>query len=170
MPATVPIADVLCAIDFSETSERAARLAADLAAATGAHVHLVHVLPLPTPSMPMPELGLGPQEAFLPPTDRLATDAREALLRLAVDLGLDDAGVHVVIGAPATEIVRLARELGVGMIAMGTHGRTGLAHLLLGSVAERVTRVAHLPVLVVPARDRRAGARSSEPAEDQNDA
>jgi nucleotide-binding universal stress UspA family protein len=162
VPASAPIHAVLCAVDFSETSERAARLAAAIAGATGARVHLMHVLPLPMPSMPVPELGLAPQEAIMPPMDRLGSDARESLLRLATDLGLEDAGVHVSMGSPASEIVRLARELDVGMIAMGTHGRTGLAHLLLGSVAERVTRFAHLPVLVVPSPEQhRHGAQKS---------
>lgn len=156
----IAVSEILCPIDFSPSSEHAARFAAALARAIGARLHLAHVLPVPMPSMPMPELGLGPQEAMLPPTSRLTSDAREALLRLAADLRADHAGIHVVTGSPATEIVRLARELGVGMIAMGTHGRTGVAHLLLGSVAERVTRAAHLPVLVVPAADPRHRAPS----------
>lgn len=151
MPA---VHNILCPVDFSAPAERAARFAADLASGIGAHLHLAHVLPLPMPAMPVPELGLAPQEAILPPTARLSTDARDALFRLAGDLGID-AGVHVVSGTAAREIVSLAEELGVDLIIMGTHGRTGLAHLLLGSVAERVVRTAHLPVLVVPAHDRR---------------
>ncbi|MDQ3030986.1 MAG: universal stress protein [Myxococcota bacterium] len=153
------VTDILCPIDFSPSSERAARFAVDLATGMRAQLHLAHVLPLPMPSMPVPELGLMPQEAILPPTARLSTDARDALFRLAGDLGVD-AAVHVVSGTAAREIVTLAEALGVGMIVMGTHGRTGLAHLLLGSVAERVMRTAHLPVLVVPAHDRRGRADS----------
>lgn len=55
----------------------------------------------------------------------------------------------VVDGVPDEEIVRLARQLKADLIVMGTHGRTGLAHMLLGSVAERVVRLAPVPVLTV---------------------
>lgn len=55
----------------------------------------------------------------------------------------------VVDGVPDEEIVRLARQLKADLIVMGTHGRTGLAHMLLGSVAERVIRLAPVPVLTV---------------------
>lgn len=57
--------------------------------------------------------------------------------------------VDVATGNPADAIVRVARERGVHLIVMGTHGRTGLQHVLLGSVAEKVVRLAHCPVLTV---------------------
>jgi len=53
-------------------------------------------------------------------------------------------------GVPHVEIVRLAGEIGADLVVMGTHGRTGLQHVLLGSVAERVVRSSPVPVLVVP--------------------
>ncbi len=147
------VSDVLCAIDFSPASERAARFAGDLVRGTGARLRFAHVVALPAPSLPMPELGFAPQEVLIP-SERLVSDAREGLLRLAHDLCVE-AEIHVVVGSAASEIVRLAEELGTQMVVMGTHGRTGLAHLLLGSVAERVMRHVHVPVLVVPAHDRR---------------
>jgi nucleotide-binding universal stress UspA family protein len=57
--------------------------------------------------------------------------------------------IKVGVGKPAEEILRLAREEGIDLIVMGTHGRTGLRHLLLGSVAEEVTRHAPCPVFAV---------------------
>jgi nucleotide-binding universal stress UspA family protein len=57
--------------------------------------------------------------------------------------------VNVAVGTPAEEILRVAREEKVDLIVMGTHGRTGLRHLLLGSVAEEVTRHAPCPVFTV---------------------
>lgn len=143
------VRDILCAIDFSPTAERAATFAAELAAGLGAHVHLAHVLPIAMPTMPMPEIGVAPQEVIAPPSAQLAEDARRALGRLADDLGLEPR-LHVVTGSASREIVRLAREIGADAIVVGTHGRTGLAHMLLGSVAERVVRTSSVPVLVVP--------------------
>jgi universal stress protein A len=64
--------------------------------------------------------------------------------------------VQVIVGRPATEIVRVAREQRVDLIVMGTHGRTGLRHLLLGSVAEEVTRQVPCPVFTV-----RIGAKAA---------
>jgi nucleotide-binding universal stress UspA family protein len=61
-----------------------------------------------------------------------------------------DAQLHLRPGHPVTEIVAMAEELHVDLIVMGTRGRTGLAHLVLGSVAERVTRTAPCPVMTVP--------------------
>lgn len=144
------IASILCPVDFSSCSEAAARLAASLARDVGADVHLLHVLPLPLAPMPVAELGLAPQEVVVPSyaTD-LDRDARSALRRLATDLCLEP-HVHVTVGSAAREIVRIAEAMSAGMIVLGTHGRTGLAHWLLGSVAERVVRTAHVPVLVVP--------------------
>jgi nucleotide-binding universal stress UspA family protein len=57
--------------------------------------------------------------------------------------------VHIAVGKPAEEIVRVAQEEGVDLVVMGTHGRTGVRHLLLGSVAEDVTRHAPCPVFTV---------------------
>jgi nucleotide-binding universal stress UspA family protein len=57
--------------------------------------------------------------------------------------------VNVAVGKPAEEILRVAREEKVDLIIMGTHGRTGVRHLLLGSVAEAITRAAPCPVFTV---------------------
>jgi nucleotide-binding universal stress UspA family protein len=56
-------------------------------------------------------------------------------------------------GTPATQILRYTEEADIDLIIMGTHGRTGLAHIVMGSVAEHVLRHAARPVLTVPSRD-----------------
>jgi universal stress protein A len=146
--------DILCGIDFSRSSESAARAAADLARITGAQVHLAHVVPLSMPALSVPEMGFAMASAVAPPNEQLTHDADAALARFALALGIP-AARHVLIGAAAPELVRLAHELRAGVIVMGSHGKTALAHLVLGSTAERVIRHADVPVLVVPSPDRR---------------
>lgn len=146
------VSSILCPVDFSPCSEAAARLAASLSRDLGADVHLLHVLALPLAPMPVAELGLSTSEVVPPTFARdLDRDARAALRQLASDLCLEP-HVHVTIGSAAREIVRVSDSIGAGMIVIGTHGRTGLAHWLLGSVAERVVRTSRVPVLVVPER------------------
>ena len=76
----------------------------------------------------------------------------EALTRLQdliPDTGRGTWDVAVATGQPADAVVRVAQERGVDLIVMATHGRTGLQHILLGSVAEKVVRLAPCPVLTV---------------------
>lgn len=136
----------LVAVDFSEYSERALAFAEDLAASLGASIHLVHVYPLAAyvapPMTPAPVL-VGQfreqsEQAF-----------REYLTRVRKEHGVPFEGT-LAEGVPHEEIVKVAKSLGADLIVMGTHGRSGIEHLLLGSVAERVIRVAGIPVLTVP--------------------
>ena len=71
-----------------------------------------------------------------------------------------EAVVHVRVGTPAEEILTLAREFDAGLIIVSTHGRKGLAHVVLGSTAEKVVRLAHCPVFVVKENHAHAGASS----------
>lgn len=142
--------EILCPVDFSDTSERAIAYAARVARALGGRVRLAHVVPIPVPAVPVPEIGFS-QELVTMPSEQLLRDARASLARLAQQHDLVDPALEVVTGSAPREILRIARESGASMIVMGSHGRTGLAHLLLGSVAERVMRGAHVPVTVVPA-------------------
>jgi nucleotide-binding universal stress UspA family protein len=80
----------------------------------------------------------------------LVRDATERL-RGIVPSDATNVVADVRAGNPAREIVAAARELGVDVIVMGTHGRTGLSHALMGSVAERVVRLAPCPVLTLRA-------------------
>jgi len=149
------ITRILVPSDFSESSDAALEYARMLADRFGASLHLVHVL-----HEPLLAEGLA-AEAFMsePPAIRagLVDDARAHLSQRATGTSSAD----VVFGNAATRIVESAARLGVDLIVMGSHGRTGLAHLLLGSVAEAVARTALCPVLTV--RTKQTLARSSTP-------
>ena len=120
---------ILFPTDYSEVSAAAGRAAAELARHFKARLHVVHVVP--------PVTDPGPAES---------------LPSAVADLGRGlDVVSSVVHGRPAREIVAYAARHGIGMIVMGTHGRTGVSRALLGSVAESVVRRAGCPVLTVPA-------------------
>ncbi|MDT0630853.1 universal stress protein [Rubrivirga litoralis] len=149
----LPFQTVLCALDFEPGSERALVQAADLAERAHAALHLVHVNPLfrarlaPTPG--------DPGAAFQERVERFVNGA----------LGADDAfgvlapALHETRGqAPADGIVGRAADVGADLVVVGTHGRGGLGHLLLGSVAAETLRRSPVPVLVVPDRAEPPGA------------
>jgi nucleotide-binding universal stress UspA family protein len=137
---------ILCPVDFSPSSERALDFAVDLAKALGAELDLLHVYQLPVYALPDGAMMAGPEF-----TTRVTTESQRALTELCESRA---SGVttktHLIEGIPYREIVRMGEDLGVGLIVVGTHGRTGLRHLLLGSVAERVVRSAKVPVITVP--------------------
>ncbi|MBI3962065.1 MAG: universal stress protein [Deinococcus sp.] len=129
---TVPLAAhpklphlILVATDFSPSARRALEYARLLASATGAELAIVHVL------------DEGRRES--------QENAYNLLTQLAHDLS--DRRRLVVGGKPALEILELATDLHADLIAIGTHGRTGLARLIFGSVAEPVVRHSLVPVL-----------------------
>lgn len=137
---------ILCPVDFSPSSERALDFAVDLAKALGAELDLLHVYQLPVYALPDGAMMAGPEF-----TTRVTTESQRALTELCESRA---SGVitktHLIEGIPYREIVRMGEDLGAGLIVVGTHGRTGLRHLLLGSVAERVVRSAKVPVITVP--------------------
>jgi nucleotide-binding universal stress UspA family protein len=136
---------LLVAVDFEEASRRAVDLAKELAAPLGATIALVHVYELPVYTYP----GLEP--SILPGFHHeVTTAARRALESFCQGVGIEDAALRE--GDPVTEILAYARERKAGLIILGTHGRTGLAHALLGSVAEKIIRQSEIPVLTVRAQ------------------
>jgi nucleotide-binding universal stress UspA family protein len=137
------IKTILHPTDFSRPSEIAFRLACSLARDYGARLVVVHVH-VPPMSMAEAITHLEPEnykEELWKKFHRL--EASEPRIR---DLRVDAKFVE---GDPADEILRLAREIKPELIVMGTHGRTGLARLLMGSVAEEVVRKSPYPVLTV---------------------
>lgn len=153
---------ICCAIDLSETSRVAMRQAADLARALGAELDLVHA-PVRLPGAPemlafgAPEVQAGEAEQL-----RRTVSAWEA--EATQRSGAPVAAV-VAPGDAAAEVLRHAATRGAGLIVVGTHGRTGVKRLVLGSVAERIVREARIPVLV--ARERvRPGVGAGEPDRD----
>jgi universal stress protein A len=136
---------ILCPIDFSETSRVALQEAAGLAQRFGAELTLLHVHEPPGPA----------SETLVSPPELFEQAVREMERKLASWKAeaerLSSTTVHtaVVSGPVAAETLRFARENGFDLLVMGTHGRSGLRHLVIGSVAEKVIREAHCPVLVV---------------------
>ena len=139
------IQHILVPTDFSPYAEQALDYAIALAKRLQARVTLIHVI--------SPVLwGTGDVPAAPPPTYCEAIEAEvqqgiEAALKRVRAAGLEGQTL-VAYGAPFDRIITTARDQGVDLIVMGTHGRTGLPHLFLGSVAERVVRLAPCPVLV----------------------
>lgn len=159
---------MLVPTDFSAPANQALGYALEEATLHRAKVTLLHVLALHadtdvyyvTGSPEPPSLGRadptgGGRVRARPlsePTVVRNDPSEEALTRLQ-DL-IPDAGrgtwdVAIAVGHPADTVVRVARERNIDLIVMGTHGRTGLQHVLLGSVAEKVVRLAPCPVLTV---------------------
>jgi len=140
---------ILVPVDFSAASRAALWRAGELATALGATVELLHVVDLPRPSHVISE-GHVP----LPPEYRqdVLRDT-ESHLKDWLETAMIPATFHRALGEgkPFVEIVKYAREHGVDLIVMGTHGRGGMAHLLLGSVADKVIRTAPCPVMTVRA-------------------
>ncbi|HEY1304321.1 MAG TPA: universal stress protein [Vicinamibacterales bacterium] len=142
---------ILVPTDFSETADAALAYAKTLAAKLGASLHLMHVFQDPGAAIPFV-----PETYAPPPPDMRERALAEAWDQLHDRLDSEEhkrfAGTRAVVeGLAALEIVRYAEHHGIDLIVMGTHGRRGIAHLFLGSVAEHVVRTAKCPVLTVGA-------------------
>jgi universal stress protein A len=139
---------ILIPTDFSPCADKAMQYGCTLAARLGAQVLLLHayVVPMyPTPE----EAMMGPDRNTL--SERMRDEARDGLEASRQRLAPPGLAVEVrtAEGMPAEAISAVAQQEGCEMIVMGTHGRTGLKHLVLGSVAEQVVRTAPCPVLTV---------------------
>ena len=143
------IKNILVPIDFSDCSKKALRYAIPLAKEHEAALTLLYVVPN---SYAIGEYG---GIAFAPVAAELRGDAIKELAKLALKevKGELPADTRVVLGNAAAEIVELARTVPADVIVISTRGRTGLKHVLLGSVAEHVIRHAPCPVLVVRERE-----------------
>ena len=133
---------ILAPTDFSEYSNQAMEYARSLAEKFNAELHLLHVLEMHTSSTPVFAGGL----ALNPLVQESREAAEKSLLRVASG---QDAVRGTGVGPPFLEILRYAQDNEIDLIVMGTHGRSGLAHILVGSVAERVVRKSSCPVLTV---------------------
>ena len=135
---------ILVPVDFSETTRLSIDYALEICAKFSARLSLLHVQK--PPIVPGTELGFNYAEYL----EHLSHTAADRLKELAAALPAScGAQTQVLEGIPWDLIVQYAAEHQVDLIVMPTHGRSGLKHLLLGSVAERVVRHAHCPVLVV---------------------
>ena len=144
------IQKIVVPVDFSESCQRATSYAAALARRLDASVHLIHVLPPST-------VVTGPLEFYggdgSEVRERMQQNARARLAAIATGLQHDTNRImtEVRTGPTTQSINQAVIDYGADLVIMGTHGRSGLSHLLLGSVAEGVMRTAACPVLVVRA-------------------
>jgi len=147
---------ILVPTDFSDPSAEALATAMTLAQGAGATLDLVHV-------------AVEASFALPPPIDvaTVPIDMSKVMERVADGLRAEEnrvvaAGLRcetaMLVGRPDAEIVARASATGAELIVMGTHGRSGLAHALLGSIAERVVQHAPCPVLIMPKRNASRGA------------
>ncbi len=136
---------ILVAIDFSNLSEMAMTTAVDLAKDLGADLHIVHIVQIHATNIP--EGGMVNIEEIQALEEQSAKNNLEKFLQ---DYGEGlDISTTILHGDAAVEVNNVAKEAGADMIVMGTHGRKGVAHLLMGSVAESVLRKSEVPVLCI---------------------
>jgi nucleotide-binding universal stress UspA family protein len=156
MPSTL-FRRILVPHDFSAPADRALVEAIALARAHRGRLLVHHVItPYYLPADP--RYGVPDAASFVPElTKRLEQIVRKAVAKTPVAYR-----VRVTVGDPATELVKAARQ--ADCVVMSTHGRSGLAHLLLGSVAEKLVRLSPVPVLTLrpAAKARRTSAKRRE--------
>ncbi|MBX3269410.1 MAG: universal stress protein [Sandaracinaceae bacterium] len=145
---TKPVRSILCPVDFSAASEEAARYAVSLAQALGAErITFLHVFQPPIYPVGEASHTLLDETAHAALKDHFRREV-EGLAKRHGGHGIE-ADAKLVEGYPHPVIVDTAREIGADMIVLATHGRTGLGHFLLGSVAEKVVRTSPIPVCSV---------------------
>jgi nucleotide-binding universal stress UspA family protein len=139
---------IIIAVDSSEYSMKAAKVGFELAHQLNAKVALLFVID-EAMAMGEPEANITAKQAMLV----LLRDAERTLdqLKKSHSKGKDIA-IYTPEGLAKEDIIKTAEIWGADLIVMGTHGRTGLRHLIMGSVAENVVRHSKIPVLVVPSK------------------
>ena len=158
-----PATTILVPTDFSETADAALNYASGLAARLGASLHLLHVFSDPY------FVTVGAEPYAPPPPDMRDRALDDARACLATRLAAHQTAAHpgacaIVSGLTAKQIAQYAADHAIDFIVMGTHGRRGVAHLLLGSVAEHVVRTASCPVLTVRGTSQRRTADTTAAA------
>jgi universal stress protein A len=144
------IRKILVAVDFSDSSETALDLAAKLASSMGGDVDLLHAWDVPV--FLGPDAMIGYSATAQPLARHIAQQARQqmdACIQRAKERGISIHGSFVLEGNIAHTICEKAENGEYDLLVLGTRGRTGLSHLLLGSVAETVVRHSTVPVLTV---------------------
>lgn len=143
---------ILVPVDFSASSAAALKLAMELSAAFRGSVHLIHAWEVPAYLRPDLTVWAGEVSATL--GDQMRFGAERAMQDFSKENGLEgnpSVTTEVLQGRPYEVITSSADEGHFDLIVMGTHGRTGMSHLFLGSVAEKVVRHSRCPVLTVRA-------------------
>jgi nucleotide-binding universal stress UspA family protein len=137
---------ILVPSDFSECSDAALRYGLELARRFDASLHVLHVVQDP---LTQPWAAEGFSAPLFEVVDKWQKEAKERLAKAIPASDAHRVTVSATIAWPYAEILRYANEHNVDLIVMGTHGRGGMTHMLLGSIAEKVVRRAPCPVLTV---------------------
>jgi nucleotide-binding universal stress UspA family protein len=137
---------LLVATDLSDASRRAMDLAIDLSRALGADLTVVHTCEVPVYTY-TPEMAMAPVDLLSPVVDAARVKMGQEMRQVRATC--PGAKSLLEVGAPAEKILATAAASGADLIVVGTHGRRGVAHALLGSVAEKVVRLSPVPVLTV---------------------
>lgn len=142
--------NILFATDFSEASGPAADYAITLAKLTGAHLHVLHVIN----ELDEHQRVMIPREAFQVLEKEIEVQAVKELDRFSKGpaAGLNTS-THAVVGTAFQKTLEIGTTVNADLIVMGTHGRTGVEQVIVGSTAERVVRRSKIPVLTVRGRD-----------------
>lgn len=146
----IKLKNILCPIDHSECSKEALKYAVSFAMKDEAKLYLLHVIDIRSfdKDMEIMDVKMPDDEDTI---ERLKTKLLECVPEeIRSDMQIE---AMVVRGIPFAEIISIAKKNNADMIVMGTHGRTGLAHIMIGSVSEKVVRKAHCPVLTVRQSD-----------------
>ncbi len=144
----IKLQKILTPTDFSEFSAHALRYGCEFAKRFGAELHLLHVID-ESLTLPDPLLGAPVPDSQIRDLQHSAETAMQNVLADDWLEGVKVAARVIQIGSPFVGIIQYAKENEIDMIVMGTHGRTGLVHVMIGSTAERIVRKAPCPVLTV---------------------
>ncbi len=148
----MPQKKILVPVDYSPSSKLALEWALVLAESMDASVHVLHTWEVPHYLRPDLTVWSGEiSETLAEHTRTEAEKGMRAFLASTTPAGRPNVTSQVLPGTPYATILEVVKKDGFDLIAMGTHGRTGVAHLLLGSVAEKVVRHAPCPVLTIRA-------------------
>ncbi|HXT68756.1 MAG TPA: universal stress protein [Vicinamibacterales bacterium] len=150
----IALKKILVATDFGEPSEAALRYGIELTRRFDASLHVLHVVadlavqanPLPGPAIDVGSLQTELEVSARATLDSLLPEPERSALRAHLEV--------TVSASPAETILAVARDLPADLIIVGTHGRRGFAHFLMGSVAQHVSRLANCPVLTVRVHER----------------
>ncbi len=142
----INIKNILCPIDYSVYSEMALKYAIEFAEKYQAKLYLIHVLDIRIYDIGDPDL----YNVTMVDTETI-DKLRERLLKCVNEDTKGRISVEAIIiqGVPFAEIIKASRDYKIDLIVLGTHGRTGLSHAIMGSVAEKVVRKASCPVLTI---------------------
>jgi nucleotide-binding universal stress UspA family protein len=141
---------ILVPTDFGKSSEKALEIAVDLAKKYAASLTLLHTYEVPVYAYE--GMGYTAVNLLAPIQDRAQARCDEALK--GIRERVPEATALLALGVPSDEIQKAIAEIQADLVVMGTHGRRGVSHALLGSVAEKTVRLSSVPVLTVRAAER----------------